>query len=535
MSSAQQRQQLDGWQRLLFWLPVALFLLLYAATAQRGVAWQDSGEFQYRVLIGDYIWHGGLARAHPLYIAAARNFAALWPFGLRLYAINLFSGLGMVVALALLGRLLLAVTGHLGSALLAMVLLGGTQMCWWLATMAEVYTWSLAAMLGELYLLWRYYQSRTAARAVAAATTTTVTPRESSRRWLVALAALNGLHFAIHNLALLNLALYLALAVIDQVRRRRDAVPATAALSRHRSLPWLLAGVWLVAAAPLLLLALQEWHASGALLKTLQGLLFGDRYQSYVVGLWPRNWRQVGFNWGLAALSLLNPLPFMAALGLRRYRTDAATRLLLAATLLHALFWLRYFVPDQATFILPTLGLLALWAGLGLPAWLGSGRRALQRGALLLSLALLTQLGIPLLMPAAIARTGIDLTRARALPGRNEVAYWAQPWQQHEQSAARFITAVVDQMEHGEWLVADATAAGALLAAGAAGLLPYDREWHLVTPWNEAAERSALQQALQGGAAIYVVSPGESYTPAWLLEQVDSWQREGVLYRRIVR
>ena len=108
-------------------------------------------------------------------------------------------------------------------------------------------------------------------------------------------------------------------------------------------------------------------------------------------------------------------------------------------------------------------------------------------------------------MPAAIARTGSDLTRARALPGRNEVAYWAQPWQQHEQSAARFITAVVDQMEHGEWLVADATAAGALLAAGVVSMIAMQAGINMgVTPGLLPTTGLPLPFISAGGSALIV-------------------------------
>ena len=41
---------------------------LYLATAQRGASWQDSGEYQWRSMTGDYLLTGG-ARSHPLYIA----------------------------------------------------------------------------------------------------------------------------------------------------------------------------------------------------------------------------------------------------------------------------------------------------------------------------------------------------------------------------------------------------------------------------------------------------------------------------------
>ncbi|MBP5319478.1 MAG: hypothetical protein J6334_00710, partial [Kiritimatiellae bacterium] len=41
-------------------------LALYLLSAQRGFSWQDSGEYQFRVLANDLRWCSGIARAHPL-------------------------------------------------------------------------------------------------------------------------------------------------------------------------------------------------------------------------------------------------------------------------------------------------------------------------------------------------------------------------------------------------------------------------------------------------------------------------------------
>ena len=65
--------------KALWLLTAGVFAVLYVATAQRGVSWQDSGMFQFRVWRGDYYGDLGLALAHPLYIAGARAFTALWP------------------------------------------------------------------------------------------------------------------------------------------------------------------------------------------------------------------------------------------------------------------------------------------------------------------------------------------------------------------------------------------------------------------------------------------------------------------------
>ena len=95
------------------WGVFALFLLVYSLTAQRGLSWQDSGEFQFRVSSGDYRWSSGIARAHPLYIAIAQGLSVgtAWLLNLfganpetvfsgRVYAINFTSGLGMALALS---------------------------------------------------------------------------------------------------------------------------------------------------------------------------------------------------------------------------------------------------------------------------------------------------------------------------------------------------------------------------------------------------------------------------------------------------
>lgn len=101
-----------------------VFFALYAATAQRGVSWQDSGEFQYRVLAGDYVWHSGIARAHPLYILMARGFVRLFPQSACFYAINLFSGVGLALGLALLSASVMALTRSVRASVLSAAVLG---------------------------------------------------------------------------------------------------------------------------------------------------------------------------------------------------------------------------------------------------------------------------------------------------------------------------------------------------------------------------------------------------------------------------
>ena len=508
------------------------FFLLYAATAQRGVSWQDSGEFQYRVLAGDYHWHSGIARAHPLYILLARGFAAGFTPASRFFAINLFSGLGMALALAFLAALVAELTRSRWRALLAVALLGGTHMCWWMATIAEVYTWSLACLMAEVFLVWRY-----------------VTIRQA--RWLLLLFAVNGLHAAMHNAAFLNLPVHLVL-LLGYLRAPGRVLSAEArgeeysvssettpsgAITGAAANRWaLLAGVvlaWLAGASMLVGLAIQEAWRTGLVLAALQSLLFGIGYRGQVLGFQFPEWRQWGVNLALAGLSLLNPGWLLAGVGLFKARIGALRKPLLALTLLQGLFWIRYLVPDQATFVLPTLGLLAVWAGVGAGVGLRAPMPLLPRtwrgGLAWILVGGLTAAGLPWLLSHAADATGCEVRRSRQLPHRDEARYWLMPWKQNEDSAARFVAAVDAQLGAGDWLVADATAVGPLLAARAAGRM--SGHWHLVTPWSPPAEQEAAVGALASGARVYAVSPVKGYAPAWLLAPEVRVFQEGVLWR----
>ena len=87
-----------------------LSAVLYLLTCQRGVSWQDSGMFQWRVLNSDLTGDLGLALAHPLYIAAGKLFVWL-PWGDMPMRLNFLSGIGMAVALANLAAVLFLLTG----------------------------------------------------------------------------------------------------------------------------------------------------------------------------------------------------------------------------------------------------------------------------------------------------------------------------------------------------------------------------------------------------------------------------------------
>ena len=371
------------------------FFLLYALTAQRSLGWSDSGELQLRVLSDAAVSTGSLATDHPLYLAFCRCFCST-PFAVTLVS-SLFGALAV-------GGFLLA------SRNLALSLLFGlSHMLWWLSCVTEVQTTSLALTAFETAALLRFLT-------------------RGGGGWLVTAAALNGVHLGVHNLALLALPVFLALGLWG-VRRQRLG-PAT--------LVWALA-VWLAAAAVPLVGAFKMVAAGGFSSSSLvRGLLVGD-YGEKVFALWPENGVLAAFNLALASLTFFPPVLLWH--WSRRRGTMVAARpesrperiLLVALFAVNALFWIRYFVPDQATFALPTAFF----------AWLLVARLELRRERAV-ALALM-QVLLPILAWLALSQLKVPSWRP-AHPFRDEARYFALPWKCGDYSADRAAA-----LQGGEW------------------------------------------------------------------------------------
>jgi hypothetical protein len=495
------------------------FFLLYAATAQRGVSWQDSGEFQYRALVHDYSWVSGIAIAHPAYIVGADLFSSLFPVSCRVYTINLFSGLGMVIALMLLARLLTLLQFKNSTVLLTVLTLGLSHMAWWLSTIAEVYTWSLAFLMAELLCVAKLCGKDSGLRVQGS--------REESMKqlpqqapkdlylWLL-LALINGLHASFHNFAFLNLPVYGVLFLYLQWRK--SLLQSTAFL-------FLTACAWFIGACLLVALFLLEWSETHSFTSTLKSLFFSREFETVVAGTRAINWSLAKMNLALACISFVSPVWLFVCFAGRNRKTYSCFKLsLLGLTALHFFFWIRYFVPDQATFLLPTLGLLAIWAGIGLDS-VTFGRKQLP---FLATAILLCALATPLLLHHILLVKQGGVKRVRQLPFRDESSYWLYPWKQNERSAASFIEEVRKLLKAGDLLIADNTAAGPVMAAQAAGLLsPKIRNITFFTGETEAE----LLTLVEKQERVYIVSPVPGYASPALLTDQFTFKKEGVLYR----
>lgn len=428
---------LRRWLQATFWGHwFAGLSLLYALTAQRGAAWQDSGIYQLRSLACDLLGPHGGACAHPLYILLCHLATRLFD----LFGCVLLSAIPMALAATLLGIVLERLGKPRRTATLASLLFATAHLPWWLATIPESYPLWLALF---------------AAQTLAAA----------QGRWGLAWC-LAGASLGVHNLALLTLPALL--------------------IAAPRFAPFLLPG-----ALPLYLFA----RANGI---PLHDLLFGS-YAPQVCGLIPQNTTLWLANLALFGLSLANPL-WLAILRTRlRPRSNRFDRYLLAALTVTGLFFVRYGVSDQFMFGLPSLWILALLAGLGMPSF---DRLRCLPHALTVALAV----AVPL---TAFALIDGHLRRPRQLPFRNEARYWLLPWKHTEASAETFAR-TLPALDHP--LYADTTAAPVLSLHRIPHIDPGDPRWNQPPP-----------------GPVLILSPVPGYAPGWLFERPFRLERRGTL------
>lgn len=353
------------------------FFLLYALTAQRGLGWGDSGEFQHWVLERtDYVCGQSFSNSHPLYVWFARLFSAT-PFHVTL--VSAFFGALSVGGLFLCTR-----------NLPLSALFGIAHMPWWLSCLAEVQTMNLAfTAFGALAFL-RYAKT-------------------GSARCLAAAAFLAGLQLQVHNFALLSLPVY----AVFFLRRARFLGFAEAVLQGALAL-----GVWAIGAA--------YWLVSIAE-RGLGDVLVG-RYGGQVSGLVPQSPSLAAFNLALGAMSFFVPAALawwnrQSVVGVLPSKPE--TRAAAALFAVNFLFFIRYFVPDQATFALPSLFfafILAAGFRTSAPRWAALGAM---------------QLLLPLMAWQAAQELSLqDRLKARH-KYRDEAAYFALPWKFNDDSADR--------------------------------------------------------------------------------------------------
>lgn len=393
-----------------FLLPVGIGIFAFAVylfTGSRTIQWQDHGQFAFRVGTGLLYNEWGLAMTHPLHFWLGRAFLPLFP-GNAPWAVTAVSAAGGATAVALVFACVRRWTSRLVPALYAAgtLMLGHTF--WRFSGLPEVKTLSAALLMAQVYCLLRMRQ-------------------EGKSVWWLPLLGFNGLHWANHNLALLELAVLAPVFAVVWLRHK--------SLTHGQALAAM--GLWIVGALPYLALILLTLFREREFWTVVQSALFGYGFKERALNVNP----VLLYTLVTLAFTVFTFPGFALPLALRsafRERRDLA--LPLAMLGMHLLFVLRYEVIDQYHFMVPSFALIAFFAGLGFDRLRSP---LLRRAAFLL---LLLQPLLYALAPTLARRATVieSLNFVRAKPYRDDAEYLLWPWTVQETSAARIAAEAAD-------------------------------------------------------------------------------------------
>src|SRR3990172_5888707 len=133
--------------------------VLYAATANRGAQWQDSGNHILRVVTHEPVNPLGLALSHPLHHWLGR-FAASFDLFEPCFAITLVSAVTASIAAANTFGCVYSLTRQWSAALFAALSIAVAHTFWQMATLTETYTLTVALLSGECWCLILYAETR---------------------------------------------------------------------------------------------------------------------------------------------------------------------------------------------------------------------------------------------------------------------------------------------------------------------------------------------------------------------------------------
>lgn len=498
---------------------------LYAATANRGAQWQDSGYFILRAVTGELINPLGLALTHPLHYWLSR-LAIRIDFLEPAFAITLISSMAGAVAVANLFGCVTALTGNRWAATLAAASLGLANTFWQLSTVTETYTISAAFLTMQCWCLILFVKSAIENISPSPKGAEPIRTSLGGRNLAFLLMFfLNGLMETNHNLALLTTPM-LMLAAFWGLSRRAISISLFGAAIL----------LWLVGASPYIALVANEAIRSGDWAGAIRSALFGRSFGDEVLSV-TFSWRLMLMSVGFVLLNFPNLLLPAALYGLKRAwsheHEKCVYRLLMVGFAVHALFAFRYPVSDQHFFFLSTYVFLSLFAGLGFARWITPRAPVVhaaqctpgpQRKGVVLAAALLI-LATPA-MYAAVPTIGRQVNALeffkRNKPYRDDYAYLFLPWSVSERSADRLSREAVELAgDSGVIIVED------LMAEYAVRYGVHRSERSGIAVASELPPRQ-FEEAAAAGRRIVLVPQDRDRPITHSL--TGTWRRQGDLY-----
>jgi hypothetical protein len=372
---------------------------------------------------------------------------------------------------------------------------------WRHTAIAETYTVSTALLTAELLCAVRFAQTGRA-------------------KWIVLLFLANGVGVSNHLLHVLNLPVW-GTWLLVVLARRRVSVAAFVGCGL----------AWFAGAALYLGLVTAELFGDTPAGNVLHSALFGHAYASNVtratitLQLLKTSILYLGLNFP-------TPTALLVLVGLTTLRSRVDWRrtfavLLVPLTIIHLLWAMRYDVPDQYAFFLPSILLIAVWIALGTDVLAHRWRLAPR---VVCALALLPVV-VYAILPTLAERANLRLGTNRELPYRNTYRFFLQPWQTGYDGPQRFAKEAGAVLSPGDALIGDHTSTRPIHYLRLTGRWPEDvRIWPQTEDtgayWPDEAE---VAEWLDAGR-LYVVSPVKRYCPDWILEGYET-EPAGVLYR----
>ena len=476
-------------------------LVLHGVSCAPGAVWQDSGLIQYRVWHNDIEGFAGLAISHPLYYILAIG-AKCVPIGEFGHRVNLVSAVAAAVAVANLYLLVRLWLVRDFPAIIAAVTLAVSHTFWWHASIAETYTLWAALFLGELVVLLEYTRTRRAG-------------------YLYGLGLLNGLALAVHMLAVIPLACYIAFLFVLLVRRSIRTKDLT-----------IVAALWIVGALPYEYLIVKNVVQSGDLLGTLASAAFGDRWRAEVLNT-SLPWRLIKEDILFLVLNFPTPNALLFFVGLAAlHKVEPASgfrAVILALLALFFAFASRYTIVDRFAFFLPFCCMVAMLIGLGAHELVARFGRASP--ALLTAFAVLP-VAVYAAAPELAQRLNLSLGTRQDVPYRDDYEYFLRPWRTGYAGAERFAREALETAEPNSVIRADTTTVAPLLyVQEVKGLRP---DVQIVTgvarsPGAPRVEEQTLGRLLEQ-RPVYIVSRQPGYCPAFIRDRYRLAEA-GVLWR----
>ena len=495
----------------MWWAVFIAGAIFYGLTAQSSVSWQDCGRFQWRILTGDYFWPEGVAaNAHPMFVVIGKIVQQI-PIGDVLWRLSWASGLGMAVALANFAVVVTLLTGRRWVAILFTAILGLAHANWWLATIAQTYTWNLAGMTLELWLM--------------------INLVKKPSWWIVtALAFVNGFTLSIHGQALLIFPIDAALALYLIYKKKLPVWSlGTASVA------------YVVGATMFIVMIVKLAVSSGSI-----GFAIYDAFIGVGAQMLSNTKLVTGYtipNAEISSLSFVNILFPLALVGWFKFRKLLGNIVALAfgaLTLIDLIWWIHLDTPEIFTYMIPVLAMIALAAAVG-ASYLIEFSSAWRRTVVVLGLASLvcmpTVYGT---LPNILRGIGVEVHRTRMLPFRDEMRYWITPWKQNEKSAQLFGEAALKQAAPNGIILTDMTPFSVLqvvqsMNSDFQGIgIRFDQWPESVLPRYDKNPEKFRQ--LLGDRPLYIVSPipGQGYIPGdeGILHDAEVQKQPGeVLYR----